>query len=316
MFFLRRLLLQEGTETAELLSTSQDAAEQLLLLTEEKLAETENDLRSVFGFQKRRDKEWENEKYLLDEKERDLIKRERKLREETNELAALHKIMSVELSGSMKGESMAYSLLKQRETLAERQRQDNENIMRRMEKDLRAAHIELQRERERSKQYSLITGTFIPLPSPGKQSSTLARYLELAEGKADDPHVLGLTLRGSPFRSSSPGRLQSLGQVQSPGRVESPRRKDVMVLDHEQEIFSVLGSPIFLRDPGSFGFLVSPLTERGPRSRDITPNGSPPRSPSKEGRCSVSDARLPPRSPSRDQGPVSPTRLSLMYSYR
>ena len=100
---------------AELLTSSQDVAEELLLATEEKLIDTENHLRSVRTNQRKKEKEWENQKIINDDKEIDLVIRERRVKEETNALAALHKSMSIELSGSMKGESMAYYLLKQRE---------------------------------------------------------------------------------------------------------------------------------------------------------------------------------------------------------
>ena len=162
-----RLQLEGKIEVTELLATSQDATDELLRASEERNSEIENELREVLTRQKLKEKDWEQQVRERNEKERVMKERERVIREELSILSMKQKTLSEELNGSQKGETLALSLLKQREAQAERERWDAEGIVRRLKRELHTAHTELEMERERSRNYSLLsrTNTYYPLTS-------------------------------------------------------------------------------------------------------------------------------------------------------
>lgn len=110
--------------------------------------ETENELRIVRALHRARDKEWEEYKNDRSSREEDLREREVAVREEASALSAMHRAMSEDLKGSVRGESLALSLLKQREALAEREKRDYEGLVRNLKSDLLDAQRALQLERE------------------------------------------------------------------------------------------------------------------------------------------------------------------------
>jgi hypothetical protein len=130
-----------------------------LKLNEKNLRETENELRIVRALHRARDKEWEEYRSERAEREKELRGREEAVREEVRTLSTLHRAMSVELAGCVKGESLALSLLKQRESIAEREKRDYEGEVRVLKEELGEALRDLEREREKNKLYADIART-------------------------------------------------------------------------------------------------------------------------------------------------------------
>jgi hypothetical protein len=130
-----------------------------LKLNEKNLRETENELRIVRALHRARDKEWEEYRSERAERERELRGREETVREEVSTLSTLHRAMSAELAGCVKGESLALSLLKQRESIAEREKRDYEGEVRVLKEELSEALRDLKREREKNKLYTDIART-------------------------------------------------------------------------------------------------------------------------------------------------------------
>ena len=89
-----------------LLAASNVAADDLLRASEDRLREAERELEQERNHQKRKDIEYLEQKASRDEREKErekeLIEREARVREEMGDLSALHQKMSVELSGSIK----------------------------------------------------------------------------------------------------------------------------------------------------------------------------------------------------------------------
>lgn len=132
-----------------------------LKINEKNLEETENELRIVRSLHRARDKEWEECRAERVEREEELRAREEAVREEVRTLSTLHKAMSEELSGCVKGESLALSLLKQRESIAEREKRDYEGEVRVLREDLNEALRALERERQKNKLYTDIARTHL-----------------------------------------------------------------------------------------------------------------------------------------------------------
>ena len=130
-----------------------------LKINEKNLQETENELRIVRSLHRARDKEWEECRAERAEREGELRAREEAVREEVRTLSTLHKAMSGELAGRVKGESLALSLLKQRESIAEREKRDYEGEVRVLREDLNEALRALERERQKNKLYTDIART-------------------------------------------------------------------------------------------------------------------------------------------------------------
>lgn len=215
-----------------------------------KLRDTENELEDVLTRLERKDKEYLDEKQERNEREKMLIEREKKVRQEMDILSSLHKKMSEELNGSIQGESFALALLKQREVLSERERWDADGLVRMLKRDLQSAHTELERERERSKNYSLLSRTYYPL------SAVRPSYRDIEEDdEARRMHMKEIALYGHGQQTSPRASQYNLGGSFLTASSSPPKGSGSG---------SGLGSPPLKGSPkGSFAAGLSNVSDRG-----------------------------------------------------
>lgn len=117
-------------------------------INEEKLYETENELRIIRAVHHARDFEWQKYRLNKKRKEEDLCRREKEVKKEINVISSLHKSLFKHLSNSPTIDSSAILLLKQREILAMIEEKHNNELILNLKNDLFVAQKELEKERE------------------------------------------------------------------------------------------------------------------------------------------------------------------------
>ena len=227
--------------------------EERLRQNAEMLNETENELRIVRALHRARDKEWEEYRSERSSRESDLREREVAVREEAAALSAMHRAMSDDLKGSIRGESLALSLLKQREALAEREKRDYEGLVRNLKSDLLDSQKELQQERENNQKLKDIVSTDRSIPCiPYDAANSLTD--PLIHVTSPHPHQHQHQRFSNPYENT--GRDSQVRTTSSP--------KELSFLDPVESPQPPLGLDI----KGCFSDMISPLTRMSAYSRD------------------------------------------------
>ena len=130
---------------------SKNSIDTQISLNEEKLYETENELRIVRAVHHARDYEWQKYRLNKKKKEEDLYRREKEVRKETKVISSLHKSLFEQLSNSPTYDSSAILLLKQREILAILEEKHNNELILNLKSDLLIVQKELEKEREQNR---------------------------------------------------------------------------------------------------------------------------------------------------------------------
>ena len=120
-------------------------------INEEKLYETENELRIVRAVHHARDFEWQKYRLSKKRKEQDLCRREKEVKKETKIISSIHKSLCKKLFNSPAIDSCAVLLLKQREILAIIEEKHNNELIFNLKNNLLAVQKELEKERELNK---------------------------------------------------------------------------------------------------------------------------------------------------------------------
>jgi hypothetical protein len=130
---------------------SKNSIDTQISINEEKLYETENELRIVRAVHHARDYEWQKYRLNKKKKEEDLHRREKEVRKETKVISSLHKSLFQQLSNSPTYDSSAILLLKQREILAIIEEKHNNELIFNLKNDLLLVQKELEKEREQNR---------------------------------------------------------------------------------------------------------------------------------------------------------------------
>lgn len=260
LFTRIKLQAKNGTEK---LQFSKNETDIKLKVNEEKLYETENELRIVRTLHRARDTEWEECREERNAREIDLREREIKVQDEVAILSKLHKSMSDELAGSVRGESLALSLLKQREALADREKRNYEGLVKTLKQDLNYAQQQLHRERERTKHSAEIVRTDRDTPHTQRHSRSPEcdpkSHLQNPEShpgsNPGSPRINGRTNNSlNPFRDfySTPF---------------TDRKTDPKIIPYDTRNELDPPSPAGVESPRGHGALISPLTRHTTFSR-------------------------------------------------
>ena len=127
---------------------SKNSIDTQIRINEERLYETENELRIVRAVHHARDYEWQKYRLNKKRKEQDICGREKEVRKETKIISSLHKSLFKHLSNSPATDSSAILLLEQREILAMIEEKHNNEIILNLKSDLLVVQKELEKERE------------------------------------------------------------------------------------------------------------------------------------------------------------------------
>jgi hypothetical protein len=130
---------------------SKDSIDTQISINEEKLYETENELRIVRAVHHARDYEWQKYRLNKKKKEEDLYRREKEVRKETKVISSLHRALFKQLSNSPTYDSSAILLLRQREILAILEEKHNNQLILNLKNDLLTVQKELEKEREQNR---------------------------------------------------------------------------------------------------------------------------------------------------------------------
>lgn len=130
---------------------SKNSIDTQISINDEKLYETENELRIVRAVHHARDYEWQKYRLNKKKKEEDLHRREKEVKKETKTISSLHKALFKQLSNSPTYDSSAILLLKQREILAMLEEKYNNELILNLKNDLLVVQEELEKEREQNR---------------------------------------------------------------------------------------------------------------------------------------------------------------------